>query len=231
MMLATWKLQAVARTHGGDPRIRKHCAIDGLRRARATGARKCLQLASLGVLVTRFQQGRRQIRQGVTACAACKVFVHMVAKSSAGGWEDAAVEEYAKRLRSGSPPIEVETVFHKADAQLLRAVDKLQHPILVLDEKGLVVTSEDFAQLLFGRMEAGGARLSFVIGGADGLPDQLRCLQKVRLGVDEAHSSGELLSLGLLTLPHRLVRVVLAEQIYRAQEIRRGSSYHRGEPK
>eukprot|EP00434_Breviolum_minutum_P035067 symbB.v1.2.031040.t1/scaffold3436.1/size58694/1 len=138
------------------------------------------------------------------------------------GWEDTAVEEYAKRLRSGNPALE-------ADAQLLKALEKLHHPILVLDEKGLVLNSEDFATLLFSRLEAGGARLSFVIGGADGLPAELRCAQRVR-PADEAQSRG-LLSLGLLTLPHRLARVVLVEQIYRAQEIRRGSSYHRGEPK
>lgn len=67
-----------------------------------------------------------------------------------------------------------------------------------------------------------------MIGGADGLPLELRRLPKLRPGEPQGLA---LLALGRLTLPHRLVRVLLLEQLYRAREIRRGSSYHRGEPK
>ncbi|CAJ1401590.1 unnamed protein product [Effrenium voratum] len=166
---------------------------------------------------------------GSAACRGFKVFVHMVGKSSAGGWEDAAAENYAKRLRGRTPAVEVETVCHKSDGQLMRALGKVQHPLLVLDERGAFVNSEEFTDLLFDSLQAGGARLGFVIGGADGLPDELRQVQKAQL--KKEGRMRQLLSLGRLTLPHRLARVVLVEQIYRAQEIRRGSSYHRGEPK
>ncbi|CAJ1401589.1 unnamed protein product [Effrenium voratum] len=144
-------------------------------------------------------------------------------------WEDAAAENYAKRLRGRTPAVEVETVCHKSDGQLMRALGKVQHPLLVLDERGAFVNSEEFTDLLFDSLQAGGARLGFVIGGADGLPDELRQVQKAQL--KKEGRMRQLLSLGRLTLPHRLARVVLVEQIYRAQEIRRGSSYHRGEPK
>jgi 23S rRNA (pseudouridine1915-N3)-methyltransferase len=61
----------------------------------------------------------------------------------------------------------------------------------------------------------GGARLSFVVGGAEGLPPELK------------GAPYELLSLSKLTFTHQFARVVLAEQIYRGAEIRKGSAYHK----
>jgi hypothetical protein len=72
---------------------------------------------------------------------------------------------------------------------------------------GLLISSEQ---------EAGGARLHFVIGPAEGLPIALR---------PKAQENS--LSLGKLTFPHQFARVLLVEQIYRAHEIRRGSGYHK----
>ena len=62
--------------------------------------------------------------------------------------------------------------------------------------------------------EEGGSRVSFIIGGAEGLPPSLK-------------ASSELLSLSRMTLTHQMARLFLAEQIYRAAEIRRGSPYHK----
>ncbi|CAE7212704.1 rlmH, partial [Symbiodinium necroappetens] len=171
-----------------------------------------------------------------------------------------------QRLRGRDPAIEVETIFHKADAQLLRALKKLRHPILVLDERGALLDSEEFARLLFARLEEGSARLSFCIGAADGLPQELRALPKascdkeasairelmVEYGflasvgfevtirsqrgvIDGREMARECLGscrtgedrcavgLGLeaVVVSGRLARVLLTEQIYRAQEIRR----------
>ena len=79
---------------------------------------------------------------------------------------------------------------------------------IALDEKGKDLTTSQFAALL-------GADAAFLIGGADGLPDQVK--QNARL----------LLRISSLTLPHALAQVVLLEQIYRAATILTGHPYHR----
>ena len=73
--------------------------------------------------------------------AAYKVTIHTVSKPENKGWEAAAVDEYSKRLATAALPINVETIFHKADPQLLRAVERTDHPIVVLDERGAELTS------------------------------------------------------------------------------------------
>jgi 23S rRNA (pseudouridine1915-N3)-methyltransferase len=75
--------------------------------------------------------------------------------------------------------------------------------------------SEDFARRLEAWL-AGGQMLAFIIGGAEGLAQQV---------LDRADHT---LSLGPLTWPHMLVRVMLAEQIFRARAIASGHPYHRG---
>ncbi|MEF9877664.1 MAG: 23S rRNA (pseudouridine(1915)-N(3))-methyltransferase RlmH, partial [Gordonibacter sp.] len=62
---------------------------------------------------------------------------------------------------------------------------------------------------------AGTSDLSFVIGGSDGVSDAVRA------------RADETLSFGSITLPHNLARVVLLEQLYRAQKISRGEPYHK----
>jgi 23S rRNA (pseudouridine1915-N3)-methyltransferase len=79
---------------------------------------------------------------------------------------------------------------------------------IALDERGKDLTTRQFAALL-------GSDASFIIGGADGLPDQIR--QSARL----------LLRISSLTLPHALAQVVLLEQLYRAATILTGHPYHR----
>lgn len=85
----------------------------------------------------------------------------------------------------------------------------------VLDERGQRVTSLDFAAMLVNWRDAGHSDLAFLIGGADGLAPTLRA---------EAESA---LSFGAMVWPHMLVRVMLAEQLYRAATILAGSPYHR----
>ena len=86
--------------------------------------------------------------------------------------------------------------------------------LFVLDEKGKSLASKNFATKLDG-LATEARPVQFIIGGADGLPQIIR---------DKA---GFLLSFGIQTWPHMMVRVMLAEQIYRAKQILAGHPYHR----
>jgi 23S rRNA (pseudouridine1915-N3)-methyltransferase len=87
--------------------------------------------------------------------------------------------------------------------------------VVALTERGESWSSAQLAELV-GRWEMEGRDVTFVIGDADGLPD------------DVLERAERRWSLGPLTLPHELARVVLYEQLYRAHTIRRGEQYHRG---
>ena len=87
--------------------------------------------------------------------------------------------------------------------------------LCVLDERGKMLSSPEFAQALAGWRDAGRQDAAFVIGGADGVDPALRA--KADLSI----------SFGRMVWPHMLVRVMLAEQLYRAATILAGSPYHR----
>jgi 23S rRNA (pseudouridine1915-N3)-methyltransferase len=124
-------------------------------------------------------------------------------------WLEAAFSEYIKRLKG---QVAIECIWTKTDQQLIEKA--LEEPSrLTLDPAGKLLTSEQFAKQLQIKLEGCGARLAFVIGGPEGLPNALR--------------SGELVSLSPLTMTHQIVRLVLIEQIYRAFEIFKGSQYHK----
>jgi 23S rRNA (pseudouridine1915-N3)-methyltransferase len=86
---------------------------------------------------------------------------------------------------------------------------------IVLDKRGKALSSEDFARLLQRHLDQGTQDLAFLIGGPDGHAPQTR------------QNAGQLLSFGPMTWPHRLVRVMLFEQIYRAVTILVKHPYHR----
>jgi 23S rRNA (pseudouridine1915-N3)-methyltransferase len=86
--------------------------------------------------------------------------------------------------------------------------------VYALDEKGRTVTTQGLAVMLAGWMREG-THPAFVIGGADGLDDAVK------------ERADKLVSLSALTLPHGLVRVLLAEQLYRAASILANHPYHR----
>jgi 23S rRNA (pseudouridine1915-N3)-methyltransferase len=102
-----------------------------------------------------------------------------------------------------------------AEAELLARILPAGAVIVALDERGQTLSSPELAQRLADWRDAGRQDLAFVIGGADGLAPALR---------DRADLA---LSFGRLVWPHMLVRVMLAEQIYRAATILSGSPYHR----
>lgn len=100
------------------------------------------------------------------------------------------------------------------EAEMLRAAIPAGAYAVALDERGRALSSADFASRL-GRLRDAGRDVAFLIGGADGLDPALRAEADLVLG------------LGAMTWPHMLVRVMLAEQIYRAQSILAGHPYHR----
>ncbi|ARU02201.1 23S rRNA (pseudouridine(1915)-N(3))-methyltransferase RlmH [Yoonia vestfoldensis] len=102
-----------------------------------------------------------------------------------------------------------------AEAALLRRAVPLGALICTLDERGRVMSSPQFADLLAGWRDQGRQDVAFVIGGADGIDPALRA---------DADAS---LSFGAMVWPHMLVRVMLAEQLYRAASILSGGPYHR----
>lgn len=102
-----------------------------------------------------------------------------------------------------------------AEAVLLRRAVPQGAVICALDERGVVETSPKFARRIEAWRDAGRSDLVFVIGGADGIDPELR------------GQADHLLSFGAMVWPHMMVRVMLAEQLYRAASILSGGPYHR----
>ncbi len=102
-----------------------------------------------------------------------------------------------------------------AEAQLLRKALPKGAMLCTLDERGKLLSSPEFSNKLAAWRDTGCQDLAFVIGGADGIDPSLRA---------EADFS---ISFGKMVWPHMMVRLMLAEQIYRAATIQSGSPYHR----
>jgi 23S rRNA (pseudouridine1915-N3)-methyltransferase len=102
-----------------------------------------------------------------------------------------------------------------AEAALLERAVPNGALICVLDERGAQMSSPDFADQLARWRDQGRQDVAFLIGGADGLDPGLR---------DRADAA---MSFGHMVWPHMLVRVMLAEQVYRAATILAGTPYHR----
>ncbi len=102
-----------------------------------------------------------------------------------------------------------------AEADLLARVVPAGAVLVTLDERGQILTSPAFAGLLAGWRDGGRQDVAFVIGGADGIDPALRARTAASV------------SFGAMVWPHMLVRVMLAEQLYRAASILAGLPYHR----
>ena len=142
------------------------------------------------------------------------------------GPERDLVDEYLQRLeRTGRPlglgPVSEHEVEDRrgggmaAEGLLLSRAIPEGAALCVLDERGKSLSSPEFAAALAGWRDAGRQDAAFVIGGADGLDPGLRARADL------------VVSLGRMVWPHMLVRVMLAEQLYRAATILSGSPYHR----
>jgi 23S rRNA (pseudouridine1915-N3)-methyltransferase len=119
--------------------------------------------------------------------------------------------EYLERARRHLPVEEIEV---EDDAALLRRIPAAAE-VIALEPGGESWSTDELTAFLRDRMLHGSRAIAFLVGGADGLP---------RAAVARA---ARRLSLSRLTLPHRLARVVLCEQIYRALSIIKGEPYSR----
>jgi 23S rRNA (pseudouridine1915-N3)-methyltransferase len=141
-------------------------------------------------------------------------------------WVDEVVDEYTTRLASTLKVALVEVPAGQRSARgdaaqamqtegrRILSLIKPQEYVAALDERGAQLTTRELATWLSGRMHDG-RDLVMVIGGPDGLCAEVLARSDLQL------------SLSRLTLPHPLVRVVLAEQLYRAHTVLSGHPYHR----
>ena len=135
-------------------------------------------------------------------------------------------EEYAKRLRHYLP-FEIEVIpdvkgigsdpavvrEHEGTAILHRISETDR--VILLDEKGLTLSSRQFAAFVQKRLSMGGKRIVFVVGGAVGLSESVKT------------RANDLLSLSAMTFTHQMVRLFFCEQLYRAMTILHGEAYHK----
>jgi 23S rRNA (pseudouridine1915-N3)-methyltransferase len=130
-------------------------------------------------------------------------------------WVTQAYEDYTRRLRSHLRiDLDELEVKNKADEEK-RLMERVGDDYLVaLDERGKSLTTLELAKWL-GQRQQDGRNLSFVVGGPDGLGPEI--LKKAALRW----------SLSALTFPHAMVRVILAEQLYRAHSVLQNHPYHR----
>lgn len=150
-----------------------------------------------------------------------KVFLIVVGKNKT----DSLVKEeqqYLKRIKA----FKLETIElkhfdskEKNDEQVIQKIKSIsgnQTPkVILLEETGELQTSTKFSREVFNFLEESSGPVIFVIGGAEGHGDRIK------------QSTKHHLSLSKMTLPHRFARLVLIEQLYRAETINTGHPYHK----
>jgi 23S rRNA (pseudouridine1915-N3)-methyltransferase len=145
-----------------------------------------------------------------------------VGRAKAAGPEPELTRAYGGRLQ---PPLQLREVEEKRklpvaerkarEAELLLAAVPAGAVVVALDERGKTLSSPAFAEQLGRWRDGGSGDLAFLIGGADGHGEAVR------------RRADLLLSLGAMTWPHLLVRVLVAEQLWRGFSILNGHPYHR----
>ena len=141
-------------------------------------------------------------------------------------WVDEAYQEYAKRMppecrlslveirpEKRTNSLVADSIKAKEHTRIRTALPKGAR-VIALDERGRTWTTMKLAEELRQWMQ-NGTDIAFVIGGADGLDEAFK------------NNADTVLSLSDLTLPHGMVRVLLAEQLYRAMSIIKNHPYHR----
>jgi 23S rRNA (pseudouridine1915-N3)-methyltransferase len=142
---------------------------------------------------------------------------HIGARSNAGDEFNSLTTLYVQRTSAFVP---CDSASFRSEPDFVEWLNRKQGrgplvPVL-LDSRGRQMTSETFASWIGARRDQGARHIAFAIGPADGWSDDAR--GKAQL----------LLSLGPMTFPHALARLVLAEQLYRACTILAGHPYHTG---
>lgn len=150
-----------------------------------------------------------------------RITIAAVGRLRAGPQKD-LLEDYLRRLNWPHNIREVEEkrrleppALKRREGELLLQSLPAGATAIALDEGGKTLSSAAFAAMIGDYRDGGTADLAFLIGGADGLSDEVR------------QAADRILSLGAMTWPHLFVRIMLAEQLYRAQAILTGHPYHR----
>ncbi len=145
------------------------------------------------------------------------ISIAMIKKGSGESDFAMALKTYTKRIGNYGavdiPTYSSEAAFFQA---LSRQRSRTAPYLVLLDSRGKPFTSEQFAQWLGKLRDQGQQAIIFAIGPADGWSEDAR------------KQANLLLSLGSMTLPHELARVVMSEQLYRAFTILSGHPYHTG---
>jgi 23S rRNA (pseudouridine1915-N3)-methyltransferase len=125
------------------------------------------------------------------------------------------MDEYKKRCRW---PIQIIEIDHSSKAgessQLIGQLTNEDH-VIIMDERGDSLSSQEFANQIDKLQVTGKSRLNFIIGGAYGFDQEIMA---------KAHKK---IAFGVQTWPHMFVRLMLIEQIYRAEQILSGHPYHK----
>ena len=153
--------------------------------------------------------------------------IHILALGSAQeSWQKDAIEQYLTRIRpfaqvrltelpdEAESPTVTKATIQKREADLISKHVPQGSLLIALDETGKNLSSQEWAQLLAEEAERG-IPLTCILGGASGLDPALRA------------KAQRVISLGKHTMPHMLARIVLLEQVYRAETILKGKTYHR----
>ncbi|SUM67320.1 23S rRNA (pseudouridine(1915)-N(3))-methyltransferase RlmH [Staphylococcus hominis] len=158
-----------------------------------------------------------------------KITILAVGKLKEKYWKQ-AIAEYEKRLGAYSKIEMIEVPDEKApetmsdkeieqvkvkEGQRLLAKIKPRATVITLEIQGKMLSSEGLAKELQQRMTQGQSDFVFVIGGSNGLHQ------------DVLNRSNYALSFSKMTFPHQMMRVVLIEQVYRSFKIMRGEAYHK----
>jgi len=146
-----------------------------------------------------------------------KITIASIAGRARSEHFDALVAEYINRTAAYAPTDTA--VFRTSDAffeSLENQRSRTIPALVLLDSRGKELSSEELAGWLGRERDEGRQRVIFAIGPADGWSAEQRA------------QAGLLYSLGPMTLPHELARVVLSEQVYRAFTILAGHPYHTG---
>lgn len=160
--------------------------------------------------------------------APIRIVVHAVGRMKAGPERDLA-ERYFDRLAKSGPAIGLEFagVSESPESRARTAPERKREearrleeavgsgPLILLDERGKNLSSREIGDRIAGWRDAGMRQMAIAIGGPDGHDDET--VRKAEL----------CLSFGAQTWPHQLVRVMLAEQLYRVVTILSGHPYHR----
>lgn len=145
-------------------------------------------------------------------------------------WLTDAVAEYEKRISawaivnnisirderlSDKPsPAEVQNAIKREGERIIAAIPPRSY-VIALCVEGKQLSSPEFSEKLVSLESCGVSEFCFIIGGSDGLSDEVKKRAAMRLSISE------------MTFPHQLMRVILLEQIYRAFSIASGGKYHK----